>query len=184
MVLPDKISINSNTLKPLSRCTWSFAYVSSDSDYTGIANRLREEGLFVMGMGKSHTPEAFVKACENFIYTEILTQQPTNISKIVPKELPKPSLQKNVKATTLINKVTKEPFDITLMDNAFEMVVDDTTGLALAAQLAGAIRKIDSTFDPRNYGYNSLRKFLEALKQNYEIVVHDDKTTISIRKKE
>src|ERR1017187_7432092 len=54
-----------------SKLVDGFCIVSSDSDYTGIANRLREEGLFVMGMGKSHTPEAFVKACENFIYTEI-----------------------------------------------------------------------------------------------------------------
>src|SRR5258708_7105079 len=49
-----------------------FCIVSSDSDYTGIAHRIREEGLFVMGIGKSHTPEAFVKACESFTYTEIL----------------------------------------------------------------------------------------------------------------
>src|SRR3954464_7315329 len=49
-----------------------FCIVSSDSDYTGIAHRIREEGLYVMGIGRSHTPEAFVKACENFTYTEIL----------------------------------------------------------------------------------------------------------------
>src|SRR4051812_39521834 len=55
-----------------SKLVDGFCIVSSDSDYTGIAHRVREEGLFVMGIGKSHTPEAFVKACENFIYTEIL----------------------------------------------------------------------------------------------------------------
>lgn len=46
--------------------------VSSDSDYTGLAHRIREEGSFIMGIGKSHTPEAFVKACENFIFSEML----------------------------------------------------------------------------------------------------------------
>src|ERR1017187_9834420 len=65
--------------------------VSSDSDYTGLANRLREEGFFVMGMGKAHTPEAFVKSCENFIYTEVLTPAPA--AKTIPenkKNQPKP----------------------------------------------------------------------------------------------
>src|SRR5687767_2390441 len=55
-----------------SKLVDGFCIVSSDSDYTGIAHRVREEGLFVMGIGKSHTPIAFVKACENFTYTEIL----------------------------------------------------------------------------------------------------------------
>ena len=45
-----------------------FCIVSSDSDYTGLAHRIREEGMFIMGIGKSHTPEAFVKACENFTF--------------------------------------------------------------------------------------------------------------------
>lgn len=46
--------------------------VSSDSDYTGISHRIREEGLFIMGIGKSHTPESFRKSCEIFIFSEIL----------------------------------------------------------------------------------------------------------------
>jgi uncharacterized LabA/DUF88 family protein len=49
-----------------------FCIVSSDSDYTGLAHRIREEGLFVMGIGKSHTPIAFQKACESFTFSEIL----------------------------------------------------------------------------------------------------------------
>lgn len=52
-----------------------FCIVSSDSDYTGLAHRIREQGLFVMGIGKGHTPEAFVKSCESFTYTEILKPQ-------------------------------------------------------------------------------------------------------------
>ena len=54
----------------------AFALVSSDSDYTRLATRLREAGLFVMGVGEKKTPEAFVKACERFIYVENLDVQP------------------------------------------------------------------------------------------------------------
>ncbi|MHB8260803.1 MAG: NYN domain-containing protein [Bacteroidia bacterium] len=160
--------------------------VSSDSDYTGLANRLREEGFFVMGMGKSHTPEAFVKSCENFIYTEVLTP---NVEKIIPenkKNQPRPinlKIVSKIDLPVLTNKITNKPINITLIDNAFQIAVNELTGLASAAELAKAIRKIDSSFDPRNYGYNSFKKFLEALKQKYEIVVND-KGTMLVRKKE
>ena len=49
-----------------------FCIVSSDSDYTRLATRIREKGLFVMGVGRSDTPKAFVNACEGFVYTENL----------------------------------------------------------------------------------------------------------------
>jgi len=187
-----------------SKLVDGFCLVSSDSDYTGIAHRLREEGFYVMGIGKSYTPEPFVKACENFIYTEILVpsieSSTTNVTKKdklnqdkekvkkfqikIPK-LPEPEFIEKIDSTSLIiNKITNKPIDITLIDNAFKMIVDDLTGLAFAAQLGSAIRKIDSTFDPRNFGFNSFRKFLEAIKPRYEIVLHDDKSTISVRKKE
>ncbi len=160
--------------------------VSSDSDYTGLANRLREEGFFVMGMGKAHTPEAFVKSCENFIYTEVLT--PPNEKRIPEnkRNQPKPVNLKIVGKTelpVLTNKITNKPIDITLIDNAFQIAINDLTGLAPAGELAKAIRKIDSSFDSRNFGYNSFKKFLEALKPKYEIVVND-KGTMLVKKKE
>ncbi len=181
-----------------------FCIVSSDSDYTGIAHRIREAGLYVMGIGGSHTPEAFVKACEHFVFTEILmpelpkpliVQQPKKVSpkkpvgKIVPvaEKLPVPEpvpeepIYQNF--STPINKITNRPLDISLVDNAFNIAVDDLTGLALASQLGNELRKIDSSFDVRNYGFNSLRKFIEALNPKYEIVF-TDKTTVSVKRME
>jgi len=184
-----------------------FCIVSSDSDYTGIAHRIREEGLYVMGIGASHTPEAFVKACEHFVFTEILAPEPGKeveekpkksvLKKKVPKKgaevlpipiaIPKPATipeeSNNKNIPVLINKVTNRPLDITLVDNAFSIAVDDLTGLALASQLGNELRKINSSFDVRNYGFNSLRKFLEALKPRYEIVF-TDKTTASVKRAE
>jgi uncharacterized LabA/DUF88 family protein len=155
--------------------------VSSDSDYTGLANRLREEGFFVMGMGKAHTPEAFVKSCENFIYTEVLTPAPAPKVTAPAKPMERNKVSQTVKP--LINKITNEPIDITLIDNAFQIAINDLTGLAPAGELAKAICKIDSSFDSRNFGYNSFKKFLEALKPKYEIVVND-KGTMLVKKKE
>jgi uncharacterized LabA/DUF88 family protein len=173
-----------------SKLVDGFCIVSSDSDYTGIAHRIREEGYFVMGIGKSHTPEAFVKACENFTYTEILTPKPIKNPK--PKE--KPNTKKLPPETSklqgpnvhgkidLTNLITKMPINIEMVEKAFEMVYNNLTGLALAARLAEALKKIDPTFDIRNYGHTSFRSFLEELKPNFEIVLHDDKTTISVKR--
>lgn len=179
-----------------SKLVNGFCIVSSDSDYTGIAHRIREEGYFVMGIGQSKTPEAFVKACENFIYTEILLTRP---KKDIPAEEKEPvekkqSIKKQpagpevIKVTEvprridLTNLITKMPIDIEMVDKAFEMVYNDMTGLALANRLAEALKKVDPSFDIRNYGHISFRKFLEALKPNYEIVLHDDKLTISVKR--
>lgn len=173
-----------------------FCIVSSDSDYTGLAHRMREEGLFVMGIGKSHTPEAFVKACENFTYTEILApKQSRNNQRAEEKpeagfphkkqnlKNAKQQKPKNVSKAGLTNLVTQKPINIDIVDNAFEMVYDDITGMALASQLGAALKKVDPTFDIRNYGHSSFRKFLEALKPHFEIVSRDDKNgQISVKR--
>lgn len=163
-----------------------FCIVSSDSDYTGIAHRIREEGLFVMGIGKSHTPEAFVKACENFTYTEILAPKQAKPKRPEEKQRPVPASKKPLPGavkeqqpppapkTGLTNLVTKKPINIRLIENAFEMVYDDITGMAHASQLGAALKKVDPTFDIRNYGHSSFRKFLEALKPHFE-TIRDDK---------
>lgn len=186
-----------------SKLVDGFCIVSSDSDYTGIAHRIREEGLFVMGIGKAHTPEAFVKACENFTYTEILKVPEKKVipsKQILPKrpkskpgmldKSPYAIVEVESKSTpntsaftdTIHNKITGDPLNLTLIDNAYQMAEDELTGMALASQLGNALKKVDTSFDVRNYGFSSLRKFLEALKPRYTVVVHEDKTTISIRK--
>jgi uncharacterized LabA/DUF88 family protein len=172
-----------------------FCIVSSDSDYTGIAHRIREEGLFVMGIGKSHTPEAFVKACESFTYTEILhpvkERSPrgkgsTAVGKRQPAEkqvaTPVPKAKEPTQLTQLTNKITKKPIDLELVNNAYDMAVDSLKGQALASSLGVALKKIDPTFDIRNYGFSSLRKFMEALQPQYKTIIHEDKTTISLKK--
>ncbi len=170
-----------------SKLVDGFCIVSSDSDYTGIAHRVREEGLFVMGIGKSHTPEAFVKACENFTYTEILAPKQRKSLRVEEKNSQtQPLVKRAPKAPGhtakdsgskqgLTNLVTKKPIDLKTINSAFEMVYDDMTGLTMASQLGAAIKKVDPTFDIRNYGHTSFKKFIEALKPDFEIELFEDK---------
>jgi uncharacterized LabA/DUF88 family protein len=188
-----------------SKLVEGFCIVSSDSDYTGIAHRIREEGLLIIGIGRSHTPEAFVKACDNFIYSEILTQKETenkdiqslndidytndvtqkdNSQKATIPKLKEIKIIGKIDLTKLTNKVTNKPIDVELIDNAFKMVADQMTGQALASRLSEALRKIDPTFDIRNFGFLTFRKFSEALKPRYEVIYHDDRTTISLKRAE
>ncbi|MBP7077050.1 MAG: NYN domain-containing protein [Bacteroidales bacterium] len=170
-----------------------FCLVSSDSDYTGLAHRIREEGLFIMGIGKSETPVALIKACESFIYTEILKPKETpptvtedGDSKFLKTETPKlPGVKVvgQIDLTKFNNKVTNKPMNPDLIESAYRMVADDM-GMALASRMKEALIKLDSSFDPRNYGYSSFRKFLEALYPPYEIIVHQDGSTISIIKRD
>lgn len=170
--------------------------VSSDSDYTGLAHRIREEGLFIMGIGKSHTPEAFVKSCENFTYSEIL--QPTEIKEPTKKEDEKKETETGPKAPkvtrhkiagridfNLIGSLKKsgvKSVDLKQIESAFQMVADIDTGQALLSRFSEALRKADPTFDHRNFGYSSFRKFCDALTPNYQTVFHEDGQTISLKK--
>lgn len=170
-----------------------FCLVSSDSDFTGLAHRIREEGLFIMGIGRGETPQALIKACETFIYTEILKKSEImqaediqkNINNITP-EVPKRRGLKIVGQIDLSkfnNSITNKPLNPDLIDSAYDMVADDM-GIALASRMKEAIIKLDSSFDSRNYGYSSFRKFLEALYPPYKVIVHKDNSTISIIKRE
>ena len=177
-----------------SKLVDGFCIVSSDSDYTGIAHRIREEGMFVMGIGKAHTPEAFVKACDNFTYTEILAppakkeQKPVKKDKSPKRQAPKAphgklrEPEETPEPVYLTNLVTHEPIDMGIVEKAFEMVYDGLTGLALASRLGNALKKVDPTFDIRNYGHNSFRKFLEALSPRFSVVLDKDGQTMSVKR--
>lgn len=160
-----------------------FCLVSSDSDYAGIANRLREEGVFVMGIGRANTPEAFQKACEIFIYTENLKPEHKKkpklktSSKVISKKsedvkysgaINEPDIKKPVK-TEIKNRITKKPLDISLIDKAFQMAVGDDE-LAHLSGIGIQIRRLDPSFDTRSYGFYSLTGLFKSLPGKYEIV--------------
>ncbi|MBS7525905.1 NYN domain-containing protein [Fusibacter paucivorans] len=115
-----------------------FCLVSSDSDFTRLATRIREAGLFVYGFGEEKTPEPFISACDKFIYTEILREQ-----KHTEDESENASLRQ-------------------LITSAIEAVSRDD-GWALLSRVGGHITKNNPSFDPRNYGYDKLGKLVKNL---------------------
>lgn len=140
-----------------------FCIVSSDSDYTGLAKRIREEGIFVMGVGERKTPNAFVQSCEIFTYCENL------ISVKNRDEADKSSGSNTKKAGALdedLKKLTK--VDLKLIDRAFDMSVDEEIE-AYISTVGGNLRKLKPSFDPRAYGFKNLTQMFSSLK-GYEII--------------
>lgn len=141
-----------------------FCIVSSDSDYTGLAKRIREEGLFVMGIGRKTTPIAFVNSCEVFTFTENLLPV-KDLSILTPDNKTEESTLKKVEAKK-IKKVTSlkdyPVIDQANIDKAFEISSNEEGGTYIA-KIGLALRKIDPSFDPRTYGFKTLTQLFESL---------------------
>ena len=139
-----------------------FCLVSSDSDYTRLATRIRETGIFVMGIGEKKTPKAFVNACDVFVYTENLVEEK------------KATQQKRIQATRA--KKTKEekeePDPMPVLSQAFEMAVGED-GWAPLASLGQALYQLDPGFDPRTYGHKQLSRMIAKLKDRFEMRTQD-----------
>lgn len=125
-----------------------FCIVSSDSDFTKLASRIRESGLVVYGFGEKKTPEPFVSACDKFIYTEVL----------LSKEEDGPSIKRKS-----ANELKQDSKLVNLLRNAVEASSDDS-GWAHLAPVGSNIAKQAPDFDPRNYGYKKLGELVAATK--------------------
>ncbi|HQZ41261.1 MAG TPA: NYN domain-containing protein [Flavobacteriales bacterium] len=137
----------------------AFCIVSSDSDYTRLATRIRESGLFVMGVGEKKTPDAFVKACERFIYVENLDIQ----------EGPKQEATRagRGKTSSVKQALSANAGLMRKMRTAFNIAKgeEEEDSLSLIGQ---ALRRLDPGFDPRSYGHASLSSLVSALKDQLE----------------
>lgn len=140
-----------------------FCIVSSDSDYTGLAKRIREEGLFVMGIGEKKTPKAFIQSCEVFIYCENLMD---NDEQTTPKIEPKKT-QPVVEDIAPIDTTSYMP----ILDRAFDISTKEDTE-AYISQIGLNLRKIDPSFDPRTYGYRNLTELFRSI-DKYQIVKNE-----------
>ena len=120
-----------------------FCIISSDSDFTRLASRIRESGLIVYGFGERKTPKAFVSACDKFIYVENLQE---------PLEEPEPEPAKV--SAALVNKLR----------NAVEAASDED-GWAMLSHVGQILTKQSPDFDSRNYGFGKLSGLVTAIKQ-------------------
>jgi len=125
-----------------------FCIVSSDSDFTKLAARIREAGLVVYGFGERKTPEPFVAACDKFIYTEVLKDEEKDEDVI------------NRKSTNELKQDTKL---VNLLRSAVDAASDES-GWAHLAPVGSYIAKQSPDFDPRNYGYRKLGELVNATK--------------------
>ncbi len=125
-----------------------FCIVSSDSDFTKLASRIRESGLLVYGFGEKKTPSPFVSACDKFIFTEVLRAKLDESAAIVRKST---------------NELQKDTRLVSLLRNAVEASSDET-GWAKLSPVGSKIAKQSPEFDPRNYGYAKLSGLINAIK--------------------
>lgn len=131
-----------------------FCIVSSDSDYTRLATRIREEGLFVIGVGETKTPEAFRNACNQFIYCENLTET---------KEL-----AKKAKKTKQTKGTSDMPDPLPILIHGFEMAAKEEEWTYLAT-MGNSLHQLDPAFDPRTYGHQKLQSLLKDYPETFKI---------------
>jgi uncharacterized LabA/DUF88 family protein len=137
----------------------AFCIVSSDSDFTRLATRLRESGMTVIGMGEKKTPNPFIVACDKFIYIEILEMQADDSKDVVEDEKGK---QQNKKQRETLNKIDKAT--IQLISSTISDLADDS-GWAFLGEIGSLILKKRPDFDARNFGFSKLAMLIKSIKK-------------------
>ncbi|EGQ8136971.1 NYN domain-containing protein [Vibrio parahaemolyticus] len=142
----------------------AFVIVSSDSDFTKLASRLRESEIFVFGVGKNTTPVAFRNACDDFIFTENLGSEDADT----------PQTDKAEKGNQ--SKVQQL---VPVLRKAWERFQDDT-GWANVSPVGGFVKRAKPDFDPRSYGVSKLPEVIALLKKDFEMTKYKGKGTVNI----
>ena len=159
-----------------------FCLVSSDSDFTRLAQRLREEGLLVYGFGEKKTPDAFVQACDKFVYTEVLRTEAPPRTAAKPagaapvKKAAKSAPQKPAAVAAPVAPTAPaegkdkagEPLPIALIRQAIEEASDEN-GWAFLGSVGSYLNKIRPDFDPRLYGHRKLSDLLKHQPRHFAI---------------
>ncbi len=166
-----------------------FCLVSSDSDFTGLALRIREEGLTVLGFGEQKTPEAFRNACHKFVFTEVLRptspQKPMTVAPSPPAPQPTPTLTEpspslSVRTGASTQNSTHSPTNSSVIDqkissakefilHALENAQYDDSGWVNLGSFGSYLTKIKSDFDPRLYGTKKLSDLVRDMKDVLDI---------------
>jgi uncharacterized LabA/DUF88 family protein len=137
----------------------SFCLVSSDSDFTRLAARIREQGVTVCGFGERKTNTAFIAACDKFMYFDVLSVEPEE--PLTAPQSPKPGIV----PVFVRNQPIKRPLDQTAimgLARAVNNVMGDNDNWVNLADVGNYLSKISPDLHARNYGYERLREFVEA----------------------
>lgn len=156
-----------------------FCLVTSDSDFTRLAARLRESGMDVVGMGEKKTPKAFISACNKFKYLDILLEQSRKEKEQIRKEIEerlKNSKQEKPKKEKIqisipegFDEEGKEEPEMTSLETISDSVINiireksDEDGWVFIGDLGGMLLKRHPDFDVRNFGFSKLTPFIRSL---------------------
>src|SRR4051812_3136385 len=132
-----------------------FCIVSSDSDFTRLATRLREAGMKVYGFGERKTPNAFIASCHKFIYLEIITEETET------EEAPQQKTEKKKHKPTF-EKLTKN--HVHLIATSIDDLADEN-GWAFLGDVGNLLLKKQPNFDPRNFGFQKLTPLIKSVPQ-------------------
>ncbi len=160
--------------------TDGFVLVSSDSDFTRLAIRLREAGMYVIGMGEKKTPPAFIVACDKFIYIDVIRNKnksakaessKKSTAAQSKKRKAEPTVKKaaDAKAADKAQESGEKSSDKKVPDEIVELIADsvadlaDDDGYTDLSNLGNLIIKKQPDFDPRNFGYSKLSTLLKHL---------------------
>lgn len=138
-----------------------FCLVSSDSDFTKLATRLRESGMLVIGIGEKKTPNPFIVACDKFIYIEIIASNDDTKT-----DYNKSTIAQNTAKTPNVEKINNNL--IKILKNTVEDIADES-GWAFLAEVGALIIKKKPDFDPRNYGFTKLTPLFKSLNKHFII---------------
>ena len=147
-----------------------FVLVSSDSDFTRLATRLREAGMKVYGMGEKKTPKPFIVACDKFVYIEVIraaAKQAAEAAKRKEEAQAKKSAKKESKKAQAASSPAPEEIVELIAESVEDLCEED--GLAHMGKLGNLLLKKQPDFDPRNYGFSKLSKLIRAL-DRFQIV--------------
>ena len=147
-----------------------FVLVSSDSDFTRLATRLREAGMKVYGMGEKKTPKPFIVACDKFVYIEVIRAAAKQAAEAAKKkeeaQAKKTAKKENKKCQTSSSPAPEEIVEL-IAESVEDLCEED--GLAHMGKRGNLLLKKQPDFDPRNYGFSKLSKLIRAL-DRFQIV--------------
>ncbi len=155
----------------------AFVIVSSDSDFTPLAVRLKESGIYVIGVGEKKTPEAFCSACDDFIYLEYLDSPSSRQEKreSAPKadkaSSKKKDTRKNGQEEPVKLRVSYFTPDIAEIHNLLRIACEkfqDDDGFTPLTSAGNYIKRVKPEFNPKTYGYSKLSDLVKAFPELYE----------------
>lgn len=168
-----------------------FCLVSSDSDYTRLATRIRETGVFVMGIGEKKTPKPFVNACDVFVYTSnLVTEQKAHRATTQRKgQRRKPAAATAAAAPVSVPTATPETDNendpMPIIRQAYE-IAQQEDGWARLDHMGNALYQLDPGFDPRTYGHRQLSRMIASYKEIFQMRTQeiDGSTLFFVKMKE